>query len=476
MIQYFQDLAQLFRNKTLNVFGIERDFLTLVSDGDIEKAIQLMDDNEDDVDLCINEYYPEKHKVMKRPNKIRQNQPAYITEKLPRNRQRFINEVALFFLLNNPIKWRCNAETDEENDAFRIFKEFIAESRFNTTIRQAKRLAGAETESAKVYNIYRSSKGELDCKVVVISRSKGYKLRTLIDQYGTMKAFALGYKTKENGKNVQHWDIQTDDFLFNCSRSTIGWQVETFPNPTGKINIIYFHQKKEWDGVQPLCEREEDVLSRLADNNNYFSDPIAAATADVLMNMADPDASGKMIQLSGDDSRFEYITPPQLASGWETEKEDLKSAILNDSFTPDFSYEGIKGYGTLSGSALRNAMVIGYVKRSNNLEIYEEGVAREVSVIKGYLALKYPQYDWNKLHITFEFSEPFSDERQKWWEAVAEAKNNGLISDQSSVELAGVVDDIDEELKRLKRQREEQAEAEAKMSAQKPIGFDPNKE
>ena len=56
MIQYFQDLAQLFRNKTLNVFGIERDFLTLVSDGDIEKAIQLMDDNEDDVDLCINEY------------------------------------------------------------------------------------------------------------------------------------------------------------------------------------------------------------------------------------------------------------------------------------------------------------------------------------------------------------------------------------------------------------------------------------
>lgn len=455
MIQYFQDLALLFRNKVLNVLGIERDFLTLLSDGDIEKAIQMMSDNNDDVDLCIKEYYPEKHKVTKRPNKIRKNQPAYITEKLTRKRQQFINEVALFFLLNNPIRWRCEARNENDNEMFRIFKEFIRDSRFNTTIRQAKRLAGAETESAKIYNIFKNKKDEITCKVVVAARSTGYQLRTLIDQYGQMQAFAVGYRTNQKGRMVQHWDIQTEDFIFNTQKGLVGWDINVLPNPTGRINIIYYHQKKEWDGVQPLCDREEDVLSRLADNNNYFSDPIAAATADVIMNLTDPDSSGKLIQLNGEESRFEYITPPQIASGWQTEKEDLKSAILNDSFTPDFSYEGIKGYGTLSGAALRNALVIGYIKRSNNMEIYDEAVSREISVIKGYLALIHPQYDWESLPIEHEFAEPFNDEKQTVWQAVAQAKNNGLMSQKTAIEIAGVVSDIDEELKRIADQQKQ---------------------
>ena len=39
----------------------------------------------------------ESHEVNKRPNKHRKNQEPYITEKLPRGRQAYINEVELFF-------------------------------------------------------------------------------------------------------------------------------------------------------------------------------------------------------------------------------------------------------------------------------------------------------------------------------------------------------------------------------------------
>lgn len=463
MNKYLENITTLFKNITLNAFGVERDFLTLLSDKDVERAVNMMTDNSSEVDLCINEYYPEKHAVMMRPNKIRENKQPYITEKLTRKRQAFINEVALFFLLNNNIKWRCKARDLKDSEAFKIFRDTMRELRFDTTMRQVKRLAGAETEAAKMYHIYRDADtGEIKCRVVVMSRSLGYSIRTLIDQYGEMKAFAYYYKTKEGNRTIEHWDIQTKNLLFFCTKRDIGWDVETRENPTGRINAVYYKQRKEWDGVQPLCDREESVMSRLADNNNYFSDPIAKVSADILMMMEEePHSVGKMVQVQGDQSVLEYLTPPNVAAGWQDEKAELKSAILTDSLTPDFSYEGIKGYGTLTGAALRNAMTIGYIKRSLNVEIYGIGVDREVSVMKAYLSLIHPEYDWENLPIEHEFADPFADDKQTLWSALGTAKANGILSEQTAVELANFTDDVEGEMQRI----QEKAKADAQMAA-----------
>lgn len=214
-MNYIQELFTLFRNKALNSMGIERDIYQLIKDGDIGTAIALMQDREHEVDIALSEYKPELHKVMSRPNKFRKKGDPYITEKLPRNRQQFINEVELFFLLGKPIKWEKKAGDD---NAYQMFLDFIAETRFNVTMRKVKRLAGSETESAKLYHLYRSNESKAEVKVVVLARSTGYKLRPLFDQYGTLVAFAFGYSVKASGKSVQHWDIQTKDFYFNCKK------------------------------------------------------------------------------------------------------------------------------------------------------------------------------------------------------------------------------------------------------------------
>lgn len=451
MVEYLENLISLFRNKTLNIAGVERDFISLINDGDIEQAISLMQENNEEVNIALTEYYPEKHKVMKRPNKLRKRQTPYISAKLPRKRQQFINEIALFFLLNNPVKFRCvSQDTDEE---YKLFCDFLRESRFDAKTRQAKRIAGAETESAKLYRVYRDEEGNPQCSVIVLSRSNGYQLRTLIDQYNQMEAFAYGYNTKSRGKVVQHWDIQTKDVIFNCTKQNVGWQVEAFPNPLNKIGIIYYRQPKEWEGVQPLCDREEDIISRGADNNNYFSDPIAKASADVIKSIVDPNAIGKFIQVSGDHSSFEYITPPQPATGWKDEKEDLSKAILTDSFTPDFSFEGMRGFGTLTGAALRNSLVIGYVKRNKNIEIYGEGISREINLIIAFLKIKYPTMKWDKLQVEYEFADPFTDDKQTLWSAIASAKSAGIMSTETAVSMAGVSDDYQKEIDLIHREQ-----------------------
>ena len=406
MNNYLQQIMTYFRNLALNSAGVERNLYQLIQDGDIEAAIDMMQNRDDEVNSAIKEYNPQTHEVMSRSNKYRKNDDPYISEKLPRTRQRYINEVELFFLLGNPIKWKKENGSD---DAFALFTDFIKTTRFNSTMRQSKRLAGAETESAKIYHLYRDDRtGERQVRSMVLARSNGYKLRPLFDQYGNMTAFAYGYKLKENGKTVQHWDIQTPDMLFFCRKGNIGYEVESYPNPTGKINVLYYSQPKAWDGAEPRLKREEILDSKVGDTNNYFADPIAVA-----------------------------------------------SAILFDTFTPDFSFDKIKGMGTLSGDAIKNAMILGYIKRDNRKEMYEELIDREKNLIISIL--KYLHLDktagLDKLEISFEFSEPFTEDKQRTWNAIGKLYTDGIASLEQVVQMLALTDAPEEEVERIRSEK-----------------------
>ena len=450
MTNYLQQILTYFRNMALNAAGAERDLLQYIQDGDITSAINLMENHDNEVDKALEEYNPQTHEVMRRPNKFRKNDNPYISEKLPRTRQRYINEVELFFLLGNPILWK---KEDGDDEAYKLFADFLKAQRFNATMRKVKRLAGAETQAAKLYHVYRDERtSEIQVRSVVLARHTGYKLRPMFDQYGNMRACAYGYTLTEKGKSIQHWDIQTPDFLFYSRKTTVGWDVQTFPNPTGKINLIYYAQPKAWDGAEPRLKREEMLDSKVADTNNYFADPIASATADVIQSMADPNAIGKLIQLTGQGSKFEYINPPQNSATREAEKQDLNDSILFDTMTPDFSFDKIKGMGTLSGDAIKNAMILGYIKRDNRKEIYEELVDREKNVIIGILKYMHPNMaaKLDELVISFDFAEPFAQDKQKNWQSISQLYQSGLLSLESAVEMLALTDAPEEEIEKIK--------------------------
>jgi hypothetical protein len=179
-------------------------------------------------------------------------------------------------------------------------------------MRKAKRLAGAETQAAKLYHIFRDERtSEQQVRCVVLARQTGYKLRPMFDQYGNLRAFAYGYTLTEKGKNIEHWDIQTPDFLFYSKKTTIGWDVQTYPNPTGKINLVYYAQPKAWDGAEPRIKREEMLDSKVADTNNYFADPIAIMSAEVIKNMPEKKEAAKMLitnTADGVDKAAKYLT------------------------------------------------------------------------------------------------------------------------------------------------------------------------
>lgn len=461
MNEYLQQIFSQFRNLVLNAAGVRRDFYKLIEDKDISAAISMMQDRTSIVDEAIKEYNPQTHKVMRRPNKIRKKMEPYITEKLPRTRQRYINEVELFFLLGSKIVWKKEEGDDE---AYKLFTDFLEEKYINTKLRELKRISGSETEGALVFRLYRDDNNEMQCDVFITSRSTGYKVRPLFDQYGNMVAYGYGYHTKESTGIVEHWDIMTPENTFSCTKERMGWSIVPFPNLTKKINAVYTQQLKSWDGAEARINREEFLDSKVGDTNNYFADPIAAATADVVQMMNQNNQKeriGQLIQLTGKESDFHYVNPPQNSETRRDEKSDLAESILFDTFTPDFSVEKMRGFGTLSGTAIRNAMVLGYIKRAKNIDKWGEYVARMRNIILAILCELHPEKrkDLEALKITFEFGEPFSSDKFDLWGAIANLYKSGLLSLEEAVNMLALTKAPEEEIERLKQAQQEAAMA-----------------
>jgi hypothetical protein len=448
-------VSQFFRNLLLNASGAERTLYEYIEDGDISHALNLMESNAADVDNALKEYYPQEHDVMKRGYK-RTPRGTYELCKLPRARQRYINEIELFFLLANGIMFKKDEGDDE---AYKLFTDFIKDTRYDTNMRKIKRMAGSETECAKLYRLYKDDNNKPQCDTVLLSRSLGYDLRILKDQYGHLVAFAYGYKLRgADGKAVQHWDFLTPTMTYECAKGGVGWDVESYANPTGRINLVYYRQPKAWEGAEPRMKREEEMDSKIGDTNNYFADPIALASADVIESMFEPSTPAKLLQATGKDSRFEYVNPPQASELRTAEKEDLKDSILFDTFTPDFSFDRLRGMGTLSGVAIRNAMALGYIKRANRMEIYGELVDRDVKVIIGVLQFLNPDMaaKLGELQISFEFAEPFQTDKRDEWQSIVTLYSGGLVSLEEAVRRLGLTEDPVAELERIMAEKSEQ--------------------
>lgn len=457
MNEYLIQILTYFRNLSLNATGVRRDFYNLIQDKDIEHAISMMQNNDSEVDAALQEYNPQTHEVMKRPNKKRRKLDDYKTEKLPRTRQRYINEVELFFLLGHPLIWK---KVEGDDDAYALFKDFLDSNYMNSKLRKLKRLAGSETEAALVFRLHHDDDGKLGVDSFIAARSTGYRVRTLFDQYGNLQALAYGYYTKESNGVVQHWDILTKDMNFECRKGRMGWEVRSYQNIVGKICAIYAKQPKAWDGAEQRLKREEFLDSKVADTNNYFADPIAAATADVVQMMQKNDQSeriGTFIQLNNKDSHFGYINPPQNSETRRDEKADLERSILFDTFTPDFSLENMKGFGTLTGVAIKNAMILGYIKRANRMETWQELIDRMRNVILAVLAQLHPdkQRELADLKIKFEFAEPFESDKRENWTSIAQLYQAGLVSLEQAVTMLALSDAPEGEINKLRTAAEE---------------------
>ena len=455
--------------------GIKSVVVGYLNAGKVDEALGLFEDHSKEVGEAFREYNPKMHSIMSRPDKVRKNKSDYKTNKLPRNWQSYINEIELYFLMNNGVSWELLNEYSEQEklqEVFTMYQNQLSEWHYDTYTREAKRLAGAETECAKLYAHYKDE--DVDkIKIVMLSYSKGYKLRPLFNRYGDLKAFAVGYYIKlHTGEKQECWDIYTNTNIYKCKRSvdvndSTEWSVTAEINFIGKIPIIYYRQNKAWAGVEERIERDEWLDSKNADCNEYFADPMLKISATVKNGLMDPKNAGKVIQVKSKDDVFEYVTPPDASDMKEQEKSILKESILMGTLTPDLSYENVKGLGAISGEAITKANILGYIKRLKNMEVYNELFQRDASLIKAIMAnVLFPAKRKEIMqmilhHIYQDPANGISDNSEE----IARWSEIGM-SDEAIVESNRNITNKKLELERLRRKRAEQERRLAQANTQ----------
>lgn len=455
--------------------GRKQDFEQLVQSGDINRVMQKMDNRLTKTNIALQEYNPRLHKINKREDKIILDKNGNFKRKikrwkLPVDYPKFINEIAVVFIYGQPVKW--GQASDGTDDAFSAFTELLRKKHFNAKIKQCKRLAGAETQSAMLWRVFRNDEGKADCQIRVLAKSKGDTIYSRWDQYENLISVGWEYYLQEGDSTIQHFDLYTDKVIYHCKRSGMGWEVLPEVNLIGKIPVILFQQEKEWNGVEPLIHREEYIASHTADVNDYFSDPMLVLDADIIMNMPDKEAENKtLIKKNGTEAKAaaSYLTWDSAPESKKQELEWLQNHILSKTFTPNIDFENMKSLSNVTGKALKQMMILANIKASKHKETHDELLDRTANLVKSIIgnvlnvSLK---AQCEALDVTHEFQDPFGEDIAEAIENLTKATDSGIMSSESAVEQNPLVKDPQREIKRLNEESEKKAKEQSDIFGQ----------
>lgn len=445
---------QTIKNKVFRMIGTNQTFEELLNNKDINGILSILDNKEEIIINHIKKYNVHTHIVNKRHDKILTNEKGETTGvqkqwRLPINYPKYINEISLVMLFGNPVKWI--QETQDSDKAYNKFIEVLKNIRFDYKIRQCKRLAGAESESALLIHWEKDNKGNPDLIAKPLAKSLGDDLYYSKDQFDRLLHFARVYNLKVNNEITKHCDLYTKEKIYRCKKTKLGWNVEVENNLAGKIPVILFQQNTEFGDVNPLIERQEWLASTNADTNDYFSSPILKLFADQITSLPEKNEQGKIIKLKGE-SGASYLTYDSLPEGKKYEMDFLDKHILRGSFTPNIDYENLKGLSNVSGKALKQLMTLAKIKADSNKEIYGamlDRFANLIIAIIGNILDVSLKSECNKLIIAHEFQEPFDEDISTLLNDLINATQNNLLSLETAIGLNPYVKNETEEIKKI---------------------------
>ena len=459
---------QMFTNYLNAVVGRNQEFEELIKAKDISRVKELFTTREALTAEAMKEYDPKQHEIMSRQDKILKNpkgerKGTLKRWKLPINYPQYINEIALVFIYGRPIKWTNQSEGTDK--AFSAFQDLIKRTRFDSKVRQCKRLAGAETQAAMLFRVFRNNENKPDCQIRVLAKSKGDEIYARWDMYENLVSFAWGYYVKDSSTETSyHFDIFTPDVIYRCKRVLTGWEVVEELNPIGKIQVILFQQDKEWKGVEPLIEREEYIGSRTADTNDYFADPMFIVDTDIIKNMPDKNDENKTLISKGKDDvskAAHYLTWDSAPESKQKEIEWLQKHILTKTFTPNIDFDSMKGLSNVSGKALKQMMLLADIKAQRHKEVHDELLDRTgnlvIAIIGNVLNIAL-RGECNNLVVGHEFQEPFGEDIKETIENIAKSKDAEMLSTEGAIELNPLVKNKEQELKRIEKESADAAQ------------------
>jgi SPP1 family phage portal protein len=383
--------------------------------------------------------------------------------RLPVPYQQLIVNSAVQFLTGGKLTLKCDPQNDVETLMFDQIKYIWKSNKLKFKNAKIAKAMMAQLECCELWYTDFDKKGEKELKVKILTPVDGFTFYPVFDTLDDLLAFGIHWKDKFN---VEHFDLYTDEE----KRSHIkvkgeGWGLMNNDDGTpaivqhgyGKIPIIYYTQlKAEWHPVQRLIERYEFLISNFADINDYNGSPILFTKGKNLTLPAKGQA-GKVIENPDGTGDAKYITWDQAPEAIKLEKDTLEKLINLMTQTAPLDFESLKGLGDISGAAFDRIMIAPNLKAKQKLnEDYGEGQQRRNNfLVSASASLDSSLTEAEDLEVIVD-QEIFKIDSQADYISLLVQANGGkaVISQETSVELSGLVTDPEQEYEKIKQEND----------------------
>jgi hypothetical protein len=361
-------------------------------------------------------------------------------------------------LFGNPVVLKAEPTTEQQKGVLRAIKRILEDNKELTMNREVGRKVMSECEAAEVWFPVESPHedygfpAKYKLRHAVFSPLLGDELYPLFDELGDLIAFSRLYTVLSR----KYFETYTADLYRRWEYNSGGYEVILErKNPIGKIPVVYSYQEfPEWHDVQHVIDRLEKLLSNFADTNDYHGSPKIFVTGTV-KGFAKKGETGAIIE--GDvNSKAEYLTWANAPESVKLEIETLFNLIFTMTQTPDFSFQSMKGIGDISGIALRLLFIDAYLKAEDKKEIFDAHMKRRISILKAFVGdLNTAWKEAARMNISPEITPYILRDTKAEIEMIVTANGNkGVVSQKTSVALAGLALDADKEYEQI--QKEEQ--------------------
>ena len=437
---------------------------------DIDKTIKFFKDNVElpDIDLFKKQYQVNEHPVFDttvRKKRDIKDANGKITRQDDVHRlglpfQKRIVNSTVSFIFGNGVKLVSQTTKELDKNAFESLKKVLNANKIDSFNRKIARDLFRATQVAEIWfavgdktdpkhNEY-GFETPFKIRVMKLSPWDGDELYPYFDKYGNMTAFCRGYSRKVEGKSMNYFAVYTDEEYKLFEQKDNNWQeIESSENTIKKIPIVFAQEEHpDWADVQTTIERLEYLLSNFADTNDYHGNPKIFVTGEI-EDWATKGESGAVIQ--GEvNAKASYLSWDHAPESIKLEIDNLFKVIYSFTQTPDISFDTLKDLKQgISGVALEMLFMDAHLKVQEKREIFDEYLQRRISILKGFIGWLKPDFKdaINNLEIKSEITPYMINDLGTTIKNLIEANGGkAILSQKTSIEKAGLVNDVEEEL------------------------------
>ena len=411
---------------------------------DIEKNLKFYD-NEHKIKFdCEKDDYWEQFDVMKEDGTVVKEPHKVEVTKMAIPYQTQIVNNATAFVFGNKLDLILNGDRQKQQnkDSFETFKKiWDNDLKMMTMLRKVFRATCIETRSA--LNFFIDSDGKV--RVKLLSYKEGYSIYRHKDDDGKLDAVVVEYKTDKiiNGRlyrGVKITEIWTAEKMI---RYTNDKNPIEKPNPSNKLLFGFFEQdNSEFDLVKDIINAQDYGRSMHSDVNKRIGNPPMVVFGKIeskpLLSRAAPiyeiNSGNEFDATKTSTGMMNYLELKSAPESVKLEFENNENDIFRFTW-PDLSKLMSKSFGDLSTKSMRVLLTSAFVKMAEKQEIYDDMIARCISIIKTLAVIVTGDQNIADLDISFKYNSILPDSDADMVTMLATAVGSNITSREQAVRL-----------------------------------------